>query len=199
MLYLGNVNYRVMKILYKVLILIGLISIVGKSYCADSDTLVVVKVVAVDTNNLGYFNAIEIEFNQPVDDATENDTEWHFSNNSDMSDNVAGNNFDTKVEYITSSTLSNDKFIRIGINDGPNKINDNTYDTIFINYNGGEDFLVTFLSLILLIGWEVLNETITASVGESGIIIQIIKGYGSYARFKFLVNLEPLNREPVNR
>ncbi len=44
-----------------------------------------------------------------------------------------------------------------------------------------------------------LNETITASVGESGIIIQIIKGYGSYARFKFLVNFEPLNREPVNR
>ncbi|MBW2005168.1 MAG: hypothetical protein JRI72_11280 [Deltaproteobacteria bacterium] len=29
-------------------------------------------------------------------------------------------------------------------------------------------------------------------------IIQIIKGYGSYARLKFLVNLEPLNREPVN-
>jgi len=51
----------------------------------------------------------------------------------------------------------------------------------------------------LLIGWEVLNETITVSVGESGIITQIIKGYGSYARFKFLVNLEPLNREPVNR
>jgi len=45
----------------------------------------------------------------------------------------------------------------------------------------------------------VLNETITASVGESGMIIQIIKGYGSYARFKSLVNLEPLNREPVNR
>jgi len=57
---------------------------------------------------------------------------------------------------------------------------------------------VTFLSLILLIGWEVLNETVTASVGESGMIIQIIKGYGSYARFKFLVNLEPLNREPMN-
>jgi len=61
--------------------------------------------------------------------------------------------------------------------------------------------------LILLIGWEALNETITASVGESGMIIHIIQGYGSYARFKFLVNLEPLNpatltagmREPVNR
>jgi len=51
----------------------------------------------------------------------------------------------------------------------------------------------------LLIGCEVLNETITASVGESGMIIQIIKGYGIYARFKFLVNLEPLNLEPVNR
>ena len=59
-------------------------------------------------------------------------------------------------------------------------------------------FRVAFLSLILLIGWEVLNETITASVGESGMIIQIIKGYGSYARFKFLVNLEPLNRETMN-
>ena len=57
----------------------------------------------------------------------------------------------------------------------------------------------SFLSLILLIGWEVLNKAITASVGESGMIIQIIKGYGSYPRFKFLVNLEPLNREPVNR
>jgi len=51
----------------------------------------------------------------------------------------------------------------------------------------------------LLIGWEVLNETITASVGESGMIIQIRKGYGSHARFKFLVNLEPLNSEPMNR
>jgi len=58
---------------------------------------------------------------------------------------------------------------------------------------------VTFLSLILLIGWEVLNDTIIASVYESDMIIQIIKGYGSYARLKFLVNVEPLNREPVNR
>jgi len=45
----------------------------------------------------------------------------------------------------------------------------------------------------------VLNETITASVVDSGIIIHIIKGCSSYARFKFLVNLEPLNSEPVNR
>jgi len=44
---------------------------------------------------------------------------------------------------------------------------------------------VIFLSLILLIGWEVLNETTTASVGESGMIIHIIKRYVSYARFRF--------------
>lgn len=43
-----------------------------------------------------------------------------------------------------------------------------------------------------------LNEIITASVGESGMIIHIIKRYVSYARFKFLVNLEPLNLEPMN-
>jgi hypothetical protein len=64
-------------------------------------------------------------------------------------------------------------------------------------------FRVAFLSLILLIGWEVLNETITASIGESGMIIQIRKNYGSYARFKFLVNLELLNPDfigkPMNR
>jgi hypothetical protein len=51
----------------------------------------------------------------------------------------------------------------------------------------------------LLIGWEVLNETITARVGEAGMIIHIRKGYGSYARFKFLVKLEPLNSKPKNR
>ena len=59
-------------------------------------------------------------------------------------------------------------------------------------------FGVTFPALVLLIGWEVLNETITASVGESGMINQMKKGYGSYARFKYLVNLEPLN-PPINR
>jgi len=59
-------------------------------------------------------------------------------------------------------------------------------------------FGVTFPALVLLIGWEVLNETITASVGESGMIIQIREGYGSYARLKYLVNLEPLN-PPINR
>jgi len=31
----------------------------------------------------------------------------------------------------------------------------------------------------------VLNETTTASVGESGMIIHIIKRYVSYARFRF--------------
>jgi hypothetical protein len=60
-------------------------------------------------------------------------------------------------------------------------------------------FRVTFLSLILLIGWEVINETITVSVGESDMIIKTIKDYGSYVQSKSLVNLEPLNREPVNR
>jgi hypothetical protein len=60
-------------------------------------------------------------------------------------------------------------------------------------------FRVTFPSFVLLIGWKVLTETITASVSESGMIIQIRKGYGSYARFKFLVNLEPLRSEPMNR
>jgi len=52
------------------------------------------------------------------------------------------------------------------------------------------------------LAWQA-GETITASVGKSGMIIQIIKGYGNYARFKFLVNLEPLNPDfigkPVNR
>ena len=48
------------------------------------------------------------------------------------------------------------------------------------------------------LAWQA-GETITACFGDSGMITQIIKGYCSYARFKFLVNLEPLNREPVNR
>ena len=59
-------------------------------------------------------------------------------------------------------------------------------------------FRVAFLSLILLIVQEVLNKTITANIGESGMIIQIIKGYDSYARFRFQVNLETLN-PPINR
>jgi hypothetical protein len=45
----------------------------------------------------------------------------------------------------------------------------------------------------------VLNETTTASVGESGMIIHIIKRYVSYARFKFLVNLEPLNPDFIGK
>jgi len=46
-------------------------------------------------------------------------------------------------------------------------------------------FRLTFLSLILFIGWGVLNEITTASLGESGMIIHIIKRYVSYARFRF--------------
>ncbi len=47
-------------------------------------------------------------------------------------------------------------------------------------------------------GQEARNGKITARVDDSNIIIQIINGYSSYVQFKFPVNIESVNGEPVN-
>lgn len=131
-----------MKTIYKALLYLIIIGVFNhNSFAQGSDTLVIVKVVAIDVGNTGRYNAIEVEFNQPINDAeiNSNKGDWYLSENSDVSPDDQIDYFDTKVEYIANSDLANDKFIRLGINSPDSDMPNNTFDNLYIEYNGGND------------------------------------------------------------
>ncbi|MCD4834378.1 MAG: T9SS type A sorting domain-containing protein [Bacteroidales bacterium] len=138
-----------MKTIYKILLILCLTFISLINVLGQTDTLIVVNVVAVDTNNSGRYNALEIEFNQPLDDATmdiwSRIDDWYISNNPTMSSSDRADDFNTTVEYIATANQANDVFIRIRF-DNPNggNIADNTYDTIFIRWNSTNDDVLAY-------------------------------------------------------
>ncbi|MFC2087769.1 hypothetical protein ACFLSA_06385, partial [Bacteroidota bacterium] len=93
----------------------------------------IVKIIALDTNNSGNINAVEIQFDQGVvDDSVYNVlSDWTFSTDQFVSSD-AGATFNTTTQVVSGGTDSDpdDEFVRIGFN----STNVSGTDTLDYNY-----------------------------------------------------------------
>ncbi|MGM0407392.1 MAG: hypothetical protein ACQERU_05380, partial [Bacteroidota bacterium] len=133
-----------MKTIYKLLItmLVLFATVIANTLAAQTDTLYIVDVVFIDIEGTGRSNAVEIEFNQPVDDASVLDAneyeDWIFANDFLQQTGFPALNMYTEVEYIANASVANDKYIRIYFgndeNDFPTDLANNSSTPIYVSY-----------------------------------------------------------------
>ncbi|MFC2104650.1 T9SS type A sorting domain-containing protein [Bacteroidota bacterium] len=139
-----------MKTLYKILLVLGLsvICVANAISQIDDDTLRIVRIIIIDTNDDGDSDALEIEFDEPIEDgdfdgaAEYND--WYIGNSPTDTINVnQGVGFDSDVTVIANAT-GKDVYCRIEFNNIPgDALADDTDSPIYFRYiYGGGKYLV---------------------------------------------------------
>ena len=106
-----------MKIFKHILFIVMVFALIGfTTLYSRAQTLEIVKIVMVDYDQNGMTDGFEIEFNNPVNDATFDVNDWSLSNDSaGWTNSVKPDDIFTDVKFITGSDINvaNDNYIRV--------------------------------------------------------------------------------------
>lgn len=77
--------------------------------------LTIVKAIAIDRDNDGDTDALEIQFSDTIDfsESNDQDSDWEISNYYDMSNAVSADDFTADVEFIVAAAVNDDEYARV--------------------------------------------------------------------------------------